>query len=278
MTFARICVTINLEVDLVPKINLSADNVITEYDIEYEKIPKYCQYCRHIGHDIFACYIKNPSLKPAVFAPKKINLHGPRDAFKNNTRPEDGDNFITVGKSKNFNKSGSPNLNRDIQSVKFTSNSFDVLSSGQEPDADNRGGAGLDIGNVNQGNRQASLVGNNGTSNPDSSRAIEDLTFDLDTGGIVTIFVPPVTNHECSTSSDNLFDVQVFEDQQHEGADLAQEQTKDARDTISESNDDLDVDTGGGSDRSVHSANSPKKHSFSEDGEIGDNYFLKRNA
>ncbi|KAL6586356.1 hypothetical protein OROMI_001344 [Orobanche minor] len=57
-------------------------------------------------------------------------------------------------------------------------------------------------------------------------------------------------------------------DQQHEGADLAQEQTKDARDTISESNDDFDVDTGGGSGRSVHSTNSPKKHSFSDDGEM----------
>ncbi|KAL6582741.1 hypothetical protein OROMI_004819 [Orobanche minor] len=184
MTFARICVTINLEVDLVPKNNLSADDVITEYDIEYEKIPKYCQHCRHIGN----------------------------------------------------------------------------------PTQTRGGGGGLDIGNVNQGNHQASPVGNNGTSNPDRSRAIEDLTFDLDTGSIVTILVPPATNHECSTSSDNLFDVQVFEDQQHEGDDLAQEQTKDARDTISESNDDFDVDTGGGSDRSVHSTNSPKKHSFSDDG------------
>ncbi|KAL6551288.1 hypothetical protein OROMI_021776 [Orobanche minor] len=272
MTFARICVTINLEVDLVPKINLSADDVITEYDIEYEKIPKYCQHCRHIGHDIFACYIKNPSLKAAVFAPKKINHHGPSNAFKNKTRPEDGENFIMVGKPRNFTKSGSPN--RDIHPARFTSNSFDVLSAEQEPDADN-GGAGVDIENVN--NHQASPVGNNGTSNPDSPKAIED-SMDLDTGGIGTFLVPPATNHECSTSSDNLFDVQVVEDQQLEGADLAQEQTEDARDTVSESNDDFDVDTGGGSDRSVHSTNSPKKHSFSDEGEIGDNNFFKRNA
>ncbi|KAL6551287.1 hypothetical protein OROMI_021775 [Orobanche minor] len=183
---------------------------------------------------------------------------------------KDGENFIMVGKPRNFTKSGSSN--RDIHPARFTSNSFDVLSAEQEPDADN-GGAGVDIENVN--NHQASPVGNNGTSNPDSPKAIED-SMDLDTGGIGTFLVPPATNHECSTSSDNLFDVQVVEDQQLEGADLAQEQTEDARDTVSESNDDFDVDTGGGSDRSVHSTNSPKKHSFSDEGEIGDNNFFKR--
>ncbi|KAL6517068.1 hypothetical protein OROHE_018028 [Orobanche hederae] len=90
---------------------VGAENM--ELDIEFEKVPQYCHYCKHIGHDIHMCYIKNPGLKPAVFTTKdfthqKITAAGPpenlKTIFTNPVNARGGnvqttdDGFQTVGK------------------------------------------------------------------------------------------------------------------------------------------------------------------------------------
>ncbi|KAL6517059.1 hypothetical protein OROHE_018019 [Orobanche hederae] len=214
MSFARLCVSVNLEVDLTTKINLSADDVITEYDIEYEKIPKYCQHYRHIGHDIFACYIKNPGLKPAIFAHKNSKIEDPEDPTsssheemgnKNVTTNQDTDNHIIV---TDLSSNCNPN----------------------EPNSSDNG----------------------------------DLDIDTEGGGAMTIFAPKDDN--LNEPDANLFDVQVdFTGEQLQIENLEpQNGETDACEILSESNDEYELDTGGGSDRSSHSKNSPLKQSFSD--------------
>ncbi|KAL6580245.1 hypothetical protein OROMI_008269 [Orobanche minor] len=100
MNFARLCVVINLEEHRNEKINLSVDGVKTSYDLEFEKIPKYCHHCKHIGHDIDACYFKNPALNPEVFTQKKIsgkNVVDKMDTIPKQKNIENND-FELVGK------------------------------------------------------------------------------------------------------------------------------------------------------------------------------------
>ncbi|KAL6565082.1 hypothetical protein OROMI_016532 [Orobanche minor] len=83
---------------------------------------------------------------------------------------------------------------------------------------------------------------------------------------IMTVFVPVKDSQHCSTSDTNLFDVQVGSENNLDILDelgSAAGETELICDLLSESNDDFDFDTGGGSDRSVRSGESPRKQSFS---------------
>ncbi|KAL6550651.1 hypothetical protein OROMI_021139 [Orobanche minor] len=68
--YARICVEIDLKKTLHPSVGIKFNGVTTELKVEYEKIPSYCNHCHHMGHDIDACYFKNPDLRPKNFANK----------------------------------------------------------------------------------------------------------------------------------------------------------------------------------------------------------------
>ncbi|KAL6558471.1 hypothetical protein OROMI_018821 [Orobanche minor] len=149
LSFARVCVEVNLKIHLSKKINLQVGAENLELDIEFEKVPQYCHYCKHIGHDIFMCYIKNPGLKPAAFTTKnftrqKITTAGPPDNLKTlftnpvnarggNVQTTD-DGFQTVGKV------GRPlNLTRSFippQKNSFgyfaASNPFQILGQGED--------------------------------------------------------------------------------------------------------------------------------------------------
>ncbi|KAL6558455.1 hypothetical protein OROMI_018805 [Orobanche minor] len=131
------------------KINLQVGAENMELDIKFEKVPQYCNYCKHIGHDIYMCYMKNPGLKPAVFTNKnfthqKITTAGPTENLKTIfTNPVNGrggnfqtsdDGFQTVGKV------GRPlNLTRSFippQKNSFgffaASNPFHILAQGED--------------------------------------------------------------------------------------------------------------------------------------------------
>ncbi|KAK6161495.1 hypothetical protein DH2020_004876 [Rehmannia glutinosa] len=66
LSFARICV--GLDVSIPPKefITLKIGNDIREQKVVYEKIPKFCQGCFHAGHDISQCYTIGNAPRPST--------------------------------------------------------------------------------------------------------------------------------------------------------------------------------------------------------------------
>ncbi|GER49517.1 zinc ion binding [Striga asiatica] len=74
LNFARICVGINLESPPPPKIRVKIGETQVVLQVEYEKMPKYCHHCYHIGHDEAVCYIKDKSLRPAKLGKGKNKI------------------------------------------------------------------------------------------------------------------------------------------------------------------------------------------------------------
>ncbi|KAL6565557.1 hypothetical protein OROHE_004612 [Orobanche hederae] len=126
---------------------VGAENM--ELDIEFEKVPQYCHYCKHIGHDIHMCYIKNPGLKPAVFTTKnfthqKITAAGPpensKTIFTNPVNARGGNVQTTDEGFQTVGKVGRPlNLTRSFippQKNSFgfaaASNPFHILAQGED--------------------------------------------------------------------------------------------------------------------------------------------------
>ncbi|KAL6493349.1 hypothetical protein OROGR_033108 [Orobanche gracilis] len=94
LEFARICVEIDLKNNPPEAVGVSCGSVLNEYTVEYEKLPKFCVHCHHVGHDVDECYIKNPLLKPKTFTNKFQNTD-------NNLRKDkDKEEWIQVGKNK----------------------------------------------------------------------------------------------------------------------------------------------------------------------------------
>ncbi|KAL6558452.1 hypothetical protein OROMI_018802 [Orobanche minor] len=171
LNFARVCVEVNLKNYLPKKINLQVDDDIVELDIEFEKVPQYCQYCKHIGHDITMCYIKDPGLKPAVFTTKNFTKK-PIDSmvsagFRNQgiskqaTAPGGAfqnldDGFQLVGKrGGHVGSSGTKTVNASTS----ISNSFHTLTEDEE---------GLDGKNLESG----SLLDNEPAANFHNSSTV----------------------------------------------------------------------------------------------------------
>ncbi|KAL6570158.1 hypothetical protein OROMI_014672 [Orobanche minor] len=145
LSFARVCVEVNLKNHLPKKINLQVGEDSVPLDIEFEKVPQYCNYCKHIGHDIHKCYMKNPALKPAVFTNKNFNAQQvPTAATTGNLNitlshqatasgevsANHDDAFQTVGKGFKLNRSFPPPKITLVSNV--VSNPFDILSQDEE--------------------------------------------------------------------------------------------------------------------------------------------------
>ncbi|KAL6578147.1 hypothetical protein OROMI_010475 [Orobanche minor] len=94
LDYARICVEINLKNNPPKLIGITCGTIYKDFEVEYEKLPSFCQHCQHIGHDIDACYIRNPSLKPHTFTNKFL------ESGKNQTKERDRSQWYMVGKGK----------------------------------------------------------------------------------------------------------------------------------------------------------------------------------
>ncbi|KAL6578148.1 hypothetical protein OROMI_010476 [Orobanche minor] len=94
LDYARICVEINLKNNLPKLLGITCGTIYKDFEVEYEKLPSFCQHCQHIGHDIDACYIRNPSLKPHTFTNKFL------ESGKNQTKERDRSQWYMVGKGK----------------------------------------------------------------------------------------------------------------------------------------------------------------------------------
>ncbi|GER25001.1 zinc ion binding, partial [Striga asiatica] len=65
LQYARFCVALNLESSHPTSIVVSCGNKRVELSVEVERLPNYCSYCSHVGHDDSTCYIKNSTIRPA---------------------------------------------------------------------------------------------------------------------------------------------------------------------------------------------------------------------
>ncbi|KAL6523075.1 hypothetical protein OROMI_031423 [Orobanche minor] len=110
LSFARVCVEVNLKNNLPKKINLQVGDDNVPLDIEFEKVPQYCNYCKHIGHDIYMCYMKNPALKPAVFSNKNFTA-------QQFTTAAPAGNFKTINKNVVSGRGGAAPNSDGFQTV-----------------------------------------------------------------------------------------------------------------------------------------------------------------
>ncbi|KAL2246212.1 UNVERIFIED_CONTAM: hypothetical protein Sindi_2889400 [Sesamum indicum] len=63
---ARVCVEINLLEPLQTEIGLGIGTEVIIQSVIYERLPKYCEACKHLGHDEDECYEKHKSKAPPV--------------------------------------------------------------------------------------------------------------------------------------------------------------------------------------------------------------------
>ncbi|KAL2246321.1 UNVERIFIED_CONTAM: hypothetical protein Sindi_2900300 [Sesamum indicum] len=63
---ARVCVEINLLEPLQTEIGLGIGTEVIIQPVIYERLPKYCGACKHLGHDEDECYEKHRSKAPPV--------------------------------------------------------------------------------------------------------------------------------------------------------------------------------------------------------------------
>ncbi|KAK4381526.1 hypothetical protein Sango_2959600 [Sesamum angolense] len=55
---ARVGIEINITKPLVEEFDLKINGITIHQKVEYEQVPKYCNLCKHVGHDNLECYSK----------------------------------------------------------------------------------------------------------------------------------------------------------------------------------------------------------------------------
>ncbi|XP_042012187.1 uncharacterized protein LOC121760613 [Salvia splendens] len=75
LSFARICIEIDITKPPPEEINLDICGRETVQQVRWDKIPAYCSECRHVGHKSEACYAAGKAVRP----PKRnYNITTPR--------------------------------------------------------------------------------------------------------------------------------------------------------------------------------------------------------
>ncbi|KAK6145059.1 hypothetical protein DH2020_021879 [Rehmannia glutinosa] len=64
LSMARACVEIDLLKERVEEIVLEFAEVRHVQKIIYERVPDYCLHCKHIGHNVDACYMNGNKIRP----------------------------------------------------------------------------------------------------------------------------------------------------------------------------------------------------------------------
>ncbi|KAL2248149.1 UNVERIFIED_CONTAM: hypothetical protein Sindi_2667200 [Sesamum indicum] len=67
---ARIRIEIDLTKPVVEGFNLQINGVTIHQKVEYEQLPKYCNLCKHVGHDDLECYTMGNASRPPPRAKK----------------------------------------------------------------------------------------------------------------------------------------------------------------------------------------------------------------
>ncbi|KAL0318139.1 UNVERIFIED_CONTAM: hypothetical protein Scaly_2863200 [Sesamum calycinum] len=69
---ARVGIEINLTKPLVEEFDLKINGITIRQKVEYEQVPKYCNLCKHVGHDNLECYSKGNAPRPPQRKWKKV--------------------------------------------------------------------------------------------------------------------------------------------------------------------------------------------------------------
>ncbi|KAL0282192.1 UNVERIFIED_CONTAM: hypothetical protein Sradi_7268500 [Sesamum radiatum] len=72
---ARVGIEINLTKPLVEDFDLKINGITIRQKVEYEQVPKYCNLCKHVGHDNLECYSKGNAPRPPQRTWKKVTKH-----------------------------------------------------------------------------------------------------------------------------------------------------------------------------------------------------------
>ncbi|KAL0309430.1 UNVERIFIED_CONTAM: hypothetical protein Sradi_5885300 [Sesamum radiatum] len=72
---ARVGIEINLTKLLVEEFDLKINGITICQKVEYEQVPKYCNLCKHVGHDNLECYSKGNAPRPPQQKWKKVAKH-----------------------------------------------------------------------------------------------------------------------------------------------------------------------------------------------------------
>ncbi|KAL0329000.1 UNVERIFIED_CONTAM: hypothetical protein Sradi_4886700 [Sesamum radiatum] len=72
---ARVGIEINLTKPLVEDFDLKINGITIRQKVEYEQVPKYCNLCKHVGHDNLECYSKGNAPRPPQRKGKKVAKH-----------------------------------------------------------------------------------------------------------------------------------------------------------------------------------------------------------
>ncbi|KAK4386321.1 hypothetical protein Sango_2502700 [Sesamum angolense] len=72
---ARVGIEINLTKPLVEEFDLKINGITIRQKVEYEQVPKYCNLCKHVGHENLECYSKGNAPLPPQRKWKKVAKH-----------------------------------------------------------------------------------------------------------------------------------------------------------------------------------------------------------
>ncbi|KAK6134116.1 hypothetical protein DH2020_032141 [Rehmannia glutinosa] len=64
LSLARVCLELNLQHERTEEIILKFGDTMHVQKIIYERVPSYCNYCKHIGHGEEDCYMNGNKAKP----------------------------------------------------------------------------------------------------------------------------------------------------------------------------------------------------------------------
>ncbi|PIN25357.1 hypothetical protein CDL12_01902 [Handroanthus impetiginosus] len=62
--YARLCVEIDLQKSISELTKIKWDDELISITVVFEKLSKYCTYCKHVGHYEYERYIRGPQPKP----------------------------------------------------------------------------------------------------------------------------------------------------------------------------------------------------------------------
>jgi len=122
INYARVCIEIDLKHQPPSEICVMNAGELLTVPVVYERLPKYCSHCHHLGHEENVCYIKQTGPRPR------------RNLQRNVKTPSKGKEKVGVTDSTNFTTAGPSGIRTEDKfeppSLSGVSlhNSFDALA------------------------------------------------------------------------------------------------------------------------------------------------------
>ncbi|KAK6151875.1 hypothetical protein DH2020_014510 [Rehmannia glutinosa] len=108
LAFARVCIELNLEKERTEEIILKFGDIRHTQKIIYERVPPYCNFCKHIGHSLEDCYMNGNKAKPPPPVRRPATQGGSEGPI---LKGQTGESEKLRGPRVNSKKFGNPNSN-----------------------------------------------------------------------------------------------------------------------------------------------------------------------